>query len=306
MPFSFCIFSGKLCCIEAAAGHLLEESFHGTQTSTQTPFFVSREGKYAPPGKISVNQQRLWFLIERLKKWPSANNVCTSVLLVTNENHHTVECFCISSIKVSVLRLSKAVWPPDHFFWLLVYLFLLKVEVCMSETCSCTKGIFCKDKFLVVWKEETGANSPTGRLFVSFSLFFFQVGPHVLSHSTDEEASPEATKAKVMIVHNAACLWERMRDCVLERICNFFLFFLNSDCFIFKNAPSFQMIFLKTHNANQLKCCCNGLTCIPPSPRINPAASIVVQFPPCFQMFLLFCPFFFLWSDETRSVGLRC
>lgn len=49
---------------------------------------------------------------------------------------------------------------------------------------------------------------------------------------------------------------------VFEGICNvlFFLFFLIK-IVLYKIAPSFQMIFfLKTHNANRLKCCCNGLT----------------------------------------------
>lgn len=65
------------------------------------------------------------------------------------------------------------------------------------------------------------------------------------------------------------------------------------------------MIFFKTHNANQLKCCCNGLTSIPPAPRIDPAASIVVQFPPCFQMFLLHVFFFLLLlSDQMKLAQL--
>lgn len=38
---------------------LVGESFNGKQTSTKTPFFVTKGGEICTPGKISVNQQRL-------------------------------------------------------------------------------------------------------------------------------------------------------------------------------------------------------------------------------------------------------
>lgn len=62
-----------------------------------------------------------------------------------------------------------------------------------------------------------------------------------------------------------ACLWERMQRlfvCVCLKVYVMFCcFFFLIKIVLYKIAPSFQMIFfLKTHNANRLKCCCNGLT----------------------------------------------
>ena len=141
------------------------------------------------------------------------------------------------------------------------------------------KRHFCKDKQIVLVWRETG---------VVFSVFRFPVGPHVLWHSTEKEAgSIGVMKATmIMITHNMACLWERMqRLCVCLKVyVNVFFSFLIK-IVLYKIAPSFHlMFFLKTHNANQLKCCCNGLTFLLSTPRIDPSASIVVQFPPYFHI----------------------
>lgn len=152
--FSFCMFSGKLCCIKAA-GRLVEES-NGKQTSTRFPSFVVREETYAPWGKIVVKSVATPVSDELLEKVTLANNVCMSVLLLRRTSYCRMFLYIL---EVSVSCLSKAVRPPDSSLCFLVYLFLLKVEDCMSETCSSTKKnkqklttFFLKTN-LLVWKK---------------------------------------------------------------------------------------------------------------------------------------------------------
>lgn len=83
--FSFCMFSGKLCCIKAA-GRPVEES-NGKQTSTRFPGFVVREETYAPRGKISSQSVASSVSDELLEKVTLANNVCMSVLLLRRTSY---------------------------------------------------------------------------------------------------------------------------------------------------------------------------------------------------------------------------
>lgn len=134
-------------------------------------------------GKVCTPQGRLLSMITRLKKWPWPITSVRPHCWWQTQNHHTVECFRISSIKGVCVTFYQLLRPPDtYFFWLLVYLFLLKVEVCMSETCSCTKKNkhFCN---LLV----------CGRRWFSCCCCFL-VGPHVLSHSTEEEEEAGPSK----------------------------------------------------------------------------------------------------------------
>lgn len=68
------------------------------------------------------------------------------------------------------------------------------------------------------------------------------------------------------------------------------------------------MIFFLTHNANQLKCCCNSLTFILHAHGIDPSASIVVQFPPYFhKVYFLLLSFiqsdFAVWEWDVLSLS---
>lgn len=81
--------------------------------------------------------------------------------------------------------LTYSQWIYKKLLNLFVYLFLLTVEVCMSETCSCTYDIFVKTDSLML-KESDWCKQPHWM----FTLFYFPVGPHLLSHSTGKEDGP--------------------------------------------------------------------------------------------------------------------
>lgn len=141
---------------------------------------------------------------------------------------------------VSVYLLWKAGRPPDAFPQLFVYLFLLNVEVCMSEICFFFEGggsfclflVFCTD---VCW---WGLRKIPAR----------PVGPHLLSHSTGKEGGPLWRQQWLWLIikrkEKKGVLWERMKVCLCVSV--FFFFFL-------------LFIFLYAHNANWLKSSCKGL-----------------------------------------------
>lgn len=192
MPFSFCI---KLCCIEAA-GHLVEESFNGTQTSTRT-LICDKGGKICTTGKISVNQQQLWFPTEHVGKWPWPI-IIMSVSLVTNKNHHTVECFCV--IKVSVSRLSKAVRPPDNIFS-----GFLCINSCLKLKFACLRPAHVLKTFLwrqICWRgrNRTGANSHTGRFCGGGGVFPNRTSCTYTFHSKRSSWFIEVMKATVIMI----------------------------------------------------------------------------------------------------------
>lgn len=86
---------------------------------------------------LLVAQQHLSTLDWTRGKVTLANNVCIADDKQKSSNRWMFPCYrgiCVTFIE-SCQR------PPDLFFlyWRLLYLFLLKVEVCVSETCSCTK-----------------------------------------------------------------------------------------------------------------------------------------------------------------------
>lgn len=133
---------------------------------------MTREAKCALQGRITSISSKCGFRLNAKGKWPWP---IKSVLVMTKKNHHAVECFCISRcFCVTFIKSRFGLLTTFFFFWLLVYLglFLLKVKVRMSKTCSYTTNIFfffCKGQ--ICW---------CGR--------FFLVRPHVLTHSTEEEA----------------------------------------------------------------------------------------------------------------------
>lgn len=141
---------------------------------------------------------------------------------------------------VSVYLLWKAGRPPDAFPQLFVYLFLLNVEVCMSEICFFLRGgsfclflVFCTD---VCW---WGLRKIPAR----------PVGPHLLSHSTGKEGGPLWRQQWLWLIikrkkKKAFC--EKEWKCVCVCLSVFFFFFL-------------LFIFLYAHNANWLKSSCKGL-----------------------------------------------
>lgn len=138
---------------------------------------------------------------------------------------------------VSVYPLWKAGRPPDAFPQLFVYLFLLNVEVCMSEFCFfffeggsfCLFLVFCTD---VCW---WGLRKIPAR----------PVGPHLLSHSTGKEGGPLWRQQWLWLIIKRK---EKKRRFVRKNeslyVCVFFFFLF---------------VFLYAHNANWLKSSCKGL-----------------------------------------------
>lgn len=183
MPFSFCIFSGKLCCIEAA-GRSVEESFNGKQTSTQSPFFVTRENMH--PREDFCQSAAALISDWTLEKVTLANNVCMSVLLVTNKKKSS---YCrmflyilLSKYLCHVYRKLLDLLTP--LFWLLVYLFLLKSWSLHVWDLLMYKRHFCKDNFAEV--EGTGlvrTAPPDVFLFFGNTFYWDYVYDALWAHS---------------------------------------------------------------------------------------------------------------------------
>lgn len=141
---------------------------------------------------------------------------------------------------VSVYLLWKAGRPPDAFPQLFVYLFLLNVEVCMSEICFFLRGggrFVCFWFFVQMFAGEGSERSPPDQS----DLIYFHI--------------PQGKKA-VHFEGNSDCDWSlkekkkrrfvRKNESVSVCVCLFFFFFL-------------LFIFLYAHNANWLKSSCKGL-----------------------------------------------
>lgn len=188
------------------------------------------------------------------------------------------------------------------FFWLLVYLFLLKVEVCMSQTCSCTKDIFGK-KNLVVWKEPDRCKQPRRTCFGVFlqsDLIYFDIPQRKkLILWSDEGNDCDHSWCGVFVRASA-------RSCVSERICDVFLIKI----VLYTRMHRVSRWLFLTHNANGLKCCCNGLILsshVQDRPFGQYCCTVSTMFSSVRKCASYSCLLFlFLKSDEIRSVGFCC
>lgn len=137
---------------------------------------------------------------------------------------------------VSVYPLWKAGRPPDAFPQLFVYLFLLNVEVCMSEICFFFEGrvvLFVFGFFVQMFAGEGSERSPPDQS----DLIYFHIpqGKKAVHFEGNRDCDWSLKEEKKGV------LWERMKVCM----CVSFFFFL--------------FIFLYAHNANWLKSSCKGL-----------------------------------------------